>query len=70
MTSSPATHLGYFVSTVDVFAPAQSPPTGEVTVALQDWGAGPARTISFPNLRATSDVTTVQFDDYDPARSP
>jgi pimeloyl-ACP methyl ester carboxylesterase len=69
-TWPPYQSLGYFVSSVDVFAPAQSPPTGEVTVALQDRGAGPVRTISFPNFPATTDVTTVQFSDYDPTSSP
>jgi hypothetical protein len=62
--------LGYFVSSVDVFAPAQSPPTGEATVTLQDRGTGPIRTISYPKFPGTTDVTTAQFNDYDPTGSP
>jgi hypothetical protein len=57
--------LGYFISSVDVFAPAHSPPTGKVTVGLIDRGQGPLRTITFPNFPSTTDVATVQFNDYD-----
>jgi hypothetical protein len=66
-TWGPYQSLGYFVSSVDVFAPAQSPPAGEVAVALQDRGTGPVRTISYPNFPGTTDVSTVQFNDYDPS---
>ncbi len=62
--------LGYFISSVDVFAPAQSPPSGKVTVQLKSRGKGPIRTISFPNFPGTTDDVTVQFNDYDPAASP
>ena len=58
--------LGYFISSVDVFAPAQSPPTGQVAVSLQDRGTGPVRNLTFPNFPGTSDDVTVQFDDFDP----
>jgi pimeloyl-ACP methyl ester carboxylesterase len=54
----------YFISSVDVFAPAQSPPTGEVTVSLQDRGQGPLHTITFPNFPSTTDVVSLQFDDF------
>jgi hypothetical protein len=57
-------NLGYFISSVDVFAPAQSPPAGEVTVTLLDRGRGPLHRITFPNFPATGDVVTVQFDDF------
>jgi pimeloyl-ACP methyl ester carboxylesterase len=56
----------YFVSSVDVFAPAHSPPTGTVAVGLRDRGTGPLRTISFPNFPSTTDVVTVQLDDFIP----
>jgi pimeloyl-ACP methyl ester carboxylesterase len=56
--------LGFFISSVDVFAPAHSPPTGEVTVGLRSRGAGPVRKISFPDWPATTDVVTAQFDDW------
>jgi len=65
-TWPPYQALGYFLSSADVFAPAQSPPTGEVKVSLQDRGTGPVRTITFPNFPATTDDVTVQFDDFDP----
>ena len=68
-TWPPYQSLGYFVSSVDVFAPAQTPPIGEVTVTLQDRGIGPVRTISYPNFPATTDVATAQFNDYDPTSS-
>jgi hypothetical protein len=54
----------YFVSSVDVFAAAQSPPVGEVTVTLKDRGVGPLHTISFPNFEGTTDDVTVQLDDF------
>jgi len=54
----------YFISSVDVFAPAQSLPTGEVKVNLTDRGAGPLHKITFPNFPGTTDVVTVQFDDF------
>jgi pimeloyl-ACP methyl ester carboxylesterase len=54
----------YFISSVDVFAPAQSPPTGEVTVTLSDRGGGPLHMISFPNFPSTTDVVSVQLDDF------
>ncbi len=59
--------LGYFISSVDVFAPAQSPPTGEVTVGIKSRGKGPMRTLSFPNFPSTTDVVTVQLNDYEQA---
>lgn len=65
-TWPPLQALGYFISSVDVFAAAQSPPTGKVTVTLQDRGTGPVRTLTFPNFPATTDDVTAQFDDFDP----
>jgi hypothetical protein len=59
--------LGFFISSVDVFAPAHNPPSGEVTVGLRSRGAGAVRTISFPGWPGTTDVVTAQFDDWNPA---
>lgn len=56
-----------FVSGVDVFMPAQSPAVGKVTVALRSRGTGPVRTLTFPNFPGTTDVSTVQLNDYEPA---
>lgn len=57
----------YFLSSSDVFAPAHTPATGEVTVSIRDRGRGPTRTIEFPNWPATTDDVTVQLNDYDQA---
>ncbi|MFL5822488.1 MAG: alpha/beta hydrolase [Solirubrobacteraceae bacterium] len=57
--------LGFFVSSVDVFAPAHTPPTGKVTVSIQDRGHGPTRSLTFPNFAGTTDDVTVQLNDYD-----
>lgn len=56
--------LGYFVSSVDVFAPAHSPPNGHVTISIKSRGKGPVRTLTFPNFPATTDVVTVQLNDF------
>ncbi|TMK38914.1 MAG: alpha/beta hydrolase [Actinobacteria bacterium] len=58
-----------FVSGVDVYMPAQSPPAGKVTVTLKSRGAGPVRTITFPNFPATTDVATVQLNDFEQSTS-
>jgi hypothetical protein len=63
-------NLGYFISSVDVFAPAQSPPAGEVTVAIKSRGTGPTRSLSFPNFTGITDVVTVQLGDYERLGSP
>ncbi len=55
----------YFLSSVDIFAPAEIPPNGEVEVAIQSRGKGPTRTLTFPNFAATTDVVTVQLNDFD-----
>jgi pimeloyl-ACP methyl ester carboxylesterase len=60
----------YFISSVDIFAPAASPPRGKVTVAIRSRGVGPVRTITFPNFESTSDDVTVQLDDFDKTASP
>jgi hypothetical protein len=57
--------LGYFVSSVDVFVPARTPPTGEVKVAIKSRGAGPVRTLTFPDFASTTDVVTVQLNDFE-----
>ena len=54
----------YFISAVDFFAPAQTPPKGKVTVAIKSRGKGPFRTLTFPNFTGTTDVDTVQLNDF------
>jgi hypothetical protein len=53
-----------------MFAPAASPPTGKVTVAIKSRGVGPVRKITFPNFESTTDDVTVQLDDFDKTASP
>jgi len=55
----------YFISSVDVFVPAQTPPTGKVTIGLKSRGRGPVRTLTFPNFASLTDVVTVQLNDFD-----
>jgi hypothetical protein len=55
----------YFLSSADEYIPAQSPPTGEVTIRLKSRGKGPVRTLSFPNFPSTTDVVTVQLNDFE-----
>ena len=57
----------YFISAVDFFAPAQTPPKGKVTVSIRSRGKGPVRTLTFPNFTGTTDVDTVQLNDFDQA---
>jgi hypothetical protein len=60
----------YFLSSVDVFAPAASPPSGKVAVGIKSRGIGPVRTITFPNFEATTDDVTVQLNDFDKVAAP
>jgi hypothetical protein len=53
----------YFLSSSDVFAPAQNPARGKVTVSIRDRGRGPTRSLTFPNWPGTSDDVTVQLND-------
>lgn len=59
----------YFISSVDVFVPAHTPPHGDVKVTLRDRGKGPLHTITFPNFPITTDDVTVQFDDFTQANA-
>lgn len=55
-----------FISAVDLYIPASSPPRGTVSVSLRSRGQGPVRTVNFPNWPSTSNAVTVQFDDFAP----
>jgi hypothetical protein len=54
-----------FVSAVDLFIPAASPPTGTVRVDLTSRGSGPTRAVSFPNYPSSNNTVTVQFNDFE-----
>jgi hypothetical protein len=62
--------LGYFVSSADVFAPAQTPAAGEVTVGIRSRGHRAQRTLSLPNFAGTTDVVSVQLNDFDHTLPP
>ncbi len=54
-----------FLSAVDRFIPAASPPTGTVRVDLRSRGSGPTREVSFPNYPSSNNTVTVQFNDFE-----
>jgi pimeloyl-ACP methyl ester carboxylesterase len=54
-----------FITGVDVFAPAARPATGTVSVALTSRGAGPVRTLNFPNFASTVEGAILQFNDFE-----
>jgi pimeloyl-ACP methyl ester carboxylesterase len=54
-----------FLSGVDLYVPAASPPRGVVSVALTSRGGGPVRTVNFPNFPSTTDGVSVDLFDYD-----
>jgi pimeloyl-ACP methyl ester carboxylesterase len=55
-----------FLTGVDLFMPAASPPTGKVSVALRSRGAGPLRTVNFPNFPSSTDSVSVGLWDFEP----
>jgi hypothetical protein len=54
-----------FLSGVDLFIPAATPPTGVVSVALRSRGAGPVRTVNFPNFPSSTDSVSVNLNDFE-----
>jgi hypothetical protein len=54
-----------FLTGVDLFLPAASPPVGKVSVALRSRGAGPVRTVNAPNFPSSTDSVSVNLWDYD-----
>ena len=54
-----------FLSGVDLFLPAAAPPTGKVSVALRNRGAGPTRTVNFPNFPSSTDSVSVNLNDFE-----
>jgi hypothetical protein len=55
-----------FLTGVDLFVPAATPPGGTVSVALRSRGAGPVRTVNFPNFPSSTDAVSVGFWDFEP----
>jgi pimeloyl-ACP methyl ester carboxylesterase len=58
-----------FISGVDLFLPAATPPTGKVSVTLTSRGEGPPRTVNTPNFASSTDRVTVQLNDFEQAFS-
>lgn len=54
-----------FLTGVDLFLPAASPPNGKVTVGLRSRGSGPVRRLNFPNFPSSTDLVSVVFNDYE-----
>jgi pimeloyl-ACP methyl ester carboxylesterase len=54
-----------FLSAVDLFIPAASPPTGTVRVALTSRGSGRTRRVNFPNDPSSDNTVSVQFNDFE-----
>jgi pimeloyl-ACP methyl ester carboxylesterase len=59
-----------FLSGVDLFLPAASPPAGRVTVALRSRGAGRTRELAFPNFPSSTDSVSVGLNDFESTRLP
>ena len=55
----------YFISSVDFFAPAQTPPSGKVRIGIKSRGKGRVRTLTFPDFAGITDVDSVQLNDFD-----
>ena len=63
-----ATFFGIpFLSAVDLYIPASSPPSGTVSVSLRSRGEGPLRTINFPDFPSSTDSVSLQFRDFEVA---
>lgn len=54
-----------FLSAVDLFIPASSPPSGTVRVALTSRGSGRTHRVNFPNYPSSNNTVSVQWNDFD-----
>jgi pimeloyl-ACP methyl ester carboxylesterase len=54
-----------FITGVDIFLPAARPPNGTVSASLRSRGAGPVRSLSFPNFPSTAEGAVLQFNDFE-----
>ena len=54
-----------FISGVDLFIPASADASGTASVDLLSRGAGPVRSVNFPNFPSTTDRVTVQLNDFE-----
>jgi pimeloyl-ACP methyl ester carboxylesterase len=56
-----------FLTGVDLFVPAATPPVGTTSIALRSRGRGPLRTVNVPNFPSSTDSISVHFHDYERA---
>ena len=54
-----------FITAADIFLPAARPPNATISVSLRSRGAGPTRTLSYPNFPSTIDGSVLQFNDFE-----
>jgi pimeloyl-ACP methyl ester carboxylesterase len=54
-----------FLTGVDLFVPAATPPDGTTSIALRSRGRGPVRRVNVPNFPSSTDSVSVQFNDYE-----
>jgi pimeloyl-ACP methyl ester carboxylesterase len=59
-----------FLSGVDLFIPAATPPSSSVSVSLRSRGAGPVRTLNFPNFASSTDSVSVGLNDWETTQLP
>ena len=52
-----------FLTGVDLYMPASSPPDGRVTVKLRSRGKGPFRSLNIPNWPSATNLVSVHFND-------
>src|SRR4051794_32368884 len=61
----PAFNALPFLTGADIFMAAARPPSGTIKVSLRSRGAGPVRTLGYPNFPSTTDGAVLQFNDFD-----
>jgi hypothetical protein len=54
-----------FLTGVDLFIPAASPPNDTVDVELRSRGRGPVRSLSFPNFQSSANRVSLSFRDFE-----
>jgi len=54
-----------FLTGVDKFIPAASPPNDTVEVKLRSRGRGPARSLNFPNFQSSANRVSLNFSDFE-----
>jgi pimeloyl-ACP methyl ester carboxylesterase len=67
LTADPTLSNVPFLTGSDVFMPASTPPSGNVTFQLRSRGAGSVRTVMTPNWDSLHDGVIVQWNDYEPS---